>query len=307
MTRRAVRFVGVFAAALIAAVAGVVAPPTPAGAATVGGTVNTVGWWTSRPGAQPLDGNGFEVALGPDGNAQSVAALAVSVDKARISKLTITLTESRSVGSEFSHLRICRAESGFAPANPGAFSDAPKIDCGGTVVDLVHSGSMWQGDLAKLLPDGGVASLGVVGVSDSQAPVSLLVQIAGVAIGGEGALVTASDTGDNTNTTDTTRASAPGSVDGSFGDTSFTNSDPGLSGFGGSDTVVPPTANVDATTNSTVSDSSGNDLQAGSIGGGGGSSRPWLRLVFLTPLSAALGVGLVYLRRLLAARGFNLS
>ncbi len=302
MTRRTVRFVGVFAAALVAALAGVIAPPTPAGATPVGGTVNTVGWWTSRPGAQPLDGDGFEVALGPDGNAQSVAALAVSVDKARISKLTITLTESRSVGSQFSHLRICRAASGFQPANPGAFSDAPKMDCGGTVVDLVHSDYMWQGDLAKLLPDGGAASLGVVGVSDSQAPVSLLVAIADVSIGGDGVFVSASDTGDNTGTTS---ASAQGSFDSSFGDTSFTNPDPGLSGFGGSDTVVPPTAS--ATTNSTVSDPTRNDLQAGSIGPRGGPSRPWLRLVVLTPLSAALGVGLVYLRRLLAARGVNLS
>lgn len=287
------------AAAFGVVVFGVVVAPTRAGATPVSGTVTAVGWWTNRPGAQPSTAaGGFEVALDSSGSPESIAAIAVTVDPLRLMNLRITLSETASIGATFSHLQICRATPGWAPANPGDFATAPHMDCAGAV-DLTHTGSDWVGDITKMLPNGGRASLGVVGVRDQQAPVNFLVEVSGVSIAGTG---TPTEEPSGASPPQATATDGSGSAAASTGFGDFTSAP--IAGFD-----TPSTAPVTATQSATATSAPPSTTPSLAAGAGhnGGPSRPWLRLIFLTPLSAALGVGLVYARRFLSARGMNLS
>jgi hypothetical protein len=289
------RVVGRLAVGLVAAAT--LFAPTTAGATPASGEVAAVGWWTSRPGAAPSQNGGFEVALNPDGSAQSVAALQVDIDKLQMSRLTLTLTETASVGAEFAHLRVCPAASGWPPANPGALTDAPKIDCASAFVDLVHSGSSWQGSLVKLFPNGGGGSIGVVGVRDGDTPVGFLVEVSGVTIVGEGTLPADEARSDDSSATPTSEPTGAAFVDQYLATPDSTpsvfTSDPATSvalpsNKGDEPTVGGPAAlAVTGAVHST------------------GPNRPWVRLLWLTPLSAALGAGVVFGRRILTERGIG--
>ena len=277
----------------------VLGAPRPAGATPASASIPAVGWWTSRPGAQPTTaGGGFEVALDNQGERQSVAALVANVDPLHMSRLRITLTETASIGGAFNHLRICRAAPGWAPANPGDLAAAPKMDCS-TAVELEHIDSTWQGSLVKLMPDGGTASLGVVGIRDKQSPLNFLVEISGVSITGTGTL----PSGDSPEavSTDTT---APATFD--SGSTTPLFNDFTSTPFGGFDAPVTAPAVGSPTTTQPIGATTTPDRAAGAAHQAG-PGRPWLRLLFLTPLSAAIGVGLVFARRFLLGRGLGVS
>lgn len=289
---RAVVVVGVLALVL--------AVPLPASATPAAATIPAVGWWTNRPGAQPTTaGGGFEVALDNQGERQSVAALVADVDSLHMSRLRITLTETASVGGNFSHLRLCRAAPGWAPANPGALTAAPKIDCS-VAVDLEHVDSTWQGSLLKFLPNGGSASLAVVGVRDKQSLLNFLVEISAVSISGTGTLDNADSSGAGSTDTSTSTPVAfdDGSPTPSFDD--FVS--PPIAAF------ESPVTTPGASPSTTTFNAETTTPNRGAISGHhGGPSRPWLRMLFLTPLSAALGVGLVFVRRFLSGRGLGVS
>jgi hypothetical protein len=287
-------------AALVTVGAGVSVAPVPAGAVPVSGSVTRVGWWTDRAGAQPSTGGGFEVALDKDGAPQSVAAIVVDVDPVKISKLSITLTERASVGGSAAHLRVCRVASGWAADNPGPLAAAPKMDCAGAV-DLVHVGTSWQGGIAKLVPNGGKASLGIVGVRDKPALVNLLAEITGVAISGSGTL----DSENPAPVDDAPVVSAPDSVDGGTTPLFPDYGTPAISGF--DSPVIPAVPPAGSTTQTTLTLAPSAPTLVAAAAHRGGPSRPWLRLLFLIPLSGAIGVGLVFARRFLSARGMNFS
>jgi hypothetical protein len=255
-----------------------------------------------------MTGGGFEVASMSDGTPQSVSALRVTVDKARMSKLNISLTETTSIGNQFNHIRICRAAPGWPPANPGALADAPKMDCSAPFVDLVHRSGGWDGDLRRMLPNGGTASLGLVGVRDGQTPVNFFVELTGVSIGGQGSLDDNSDGVGNTSDTTEAVATPDTTFDGGLVDPSAAAVDPTL--FPAAGTGVAPSAGsvtTDAPSLSTIAPSLAGPTRFASTTHGRGPARPWIRLVFLVPLSAMLGVGLVYGRRLASARGATFS
>ena len=290
------------AAVAASVVAGVSLTPwlySPAGASPVAGTVTSVGWWTSRATASPQPAGGFEVASGPDGSAQSVAAMNVNVDIATLSALHVTLTESTSVGNQLAHLRVCLAAPGWTPANPGALADAPTMDCA-TKVELVHTNHRtWEGDISPLIPQGGTASLGVVAVSDSPAPVGtgLVVDVASVALRGDGTIVDRTVVPPPSASTD-----FPSAPDNSYiVDTPIINLDPGSRSNPGNGFEIP------SSSASAANQTAGSRDLTSTTKPAAGRARPWFRLLFLVPLSALVGIGSVYGQRVMASRGVSLS
>ncbi len=272
----------------------VLGTPHPAGATPAAASIPAVGWWSNRPGAQPTTaGGGFEVALDNNGERQSVAAFVANVDQLHMTNLRLTLTETASVGGAFNHLRVCRAAPGWVPVNPGDLAAAPKMDCS-VAVELTHVDSTWQGSLLKFLPNGGTASLGVVGVRDKDSLLNFLVEISGVSIVGNGTL----DTSDSSGSTDTTSPT----VDNDFTPPPFSDfTSPPIDAF---DTPVTVSVGSTSSTTTPTAGDTGSNRAAGPLHRDG-PNRPWLRLLYLTPLSAALGVGLVFARRFLSTRGLG--
>jgi hypothetical protein len=272
----------------------------PAAATPVSGAVDAVGWWSSRATAMAQPEGGFEVASAPDGAAQSVAAVNIRVDIATMKTLQITLTESTSVGSQLAHIRACAAAPGWSPANPGAFDQAPSMDCG-VAVDLAHtSAGTWVGNIATLVPNGGTASIGFVPVADSPAPVGtgLLVDITGVNIAGQGDVVERTVTPEPGSDPDPALNSYDPSASG-FNDTPIINLDPGTITNPGNAFELP-----DSTATTVPAFAAQKDLTS-TLKAKSGPTRPWIRLVWLTPLSAAIGVGVVFGRRFLVNQGVS--
>jgi hypothetical protein len=269
----------------------------PAQAEDVTGTVQRVGWWTKRPGAQPtVPPAAFEVAFGTDLSPNSVAAIDVAVPVQPVQALQISLTELAGTANQIGHIRVCLAAPGWATANAGAYDDAPSIDCS-NAADLTRSlDGNWLGDISALVPNGGTVSLGVILVDDLGAPISIgaSVQIAQIAITGQ--------SGEAIAPTDTTPTTTdPGGFDDSVVEPS--------SGF-----VPPPTGTFDvppldtpageeapAATTTTVAEPPPPLLPAAFDS----EATPWWRLILLAPLALAMGFAAVYSRRMLEARGIS--
>jgi hypothetical protein len=289
---RAFRILGVVALVLVAAAWG-----GPAGADDITGTVQRVGWWTDRAGAQPtIEPASFEVSFGTDKEPTSVAALDVAVPVGPVQTLQLSLTELAGTANGLGHVRVCLAAPGWATANAGALADAPTMDCT-DAADLTRSlDGSWLGEISGLIPNGGTASLGVLLVNDLNLPVTLgaTVQISDIAITGQSA--------DGAGPTETT-APPVTTPDGGFDD-SFVEPSPGF---------VPPTGGFDAppletpdqpaaTTTTTAAPPP--PLLPASFEEGG---PPWVRLVILIPLALGIGFATVHGRRFLEARGISLS
>ena len=274
---------------------------------TAGVTVEEVGWWSSQPTALAQPDNGFQVAAGPQGDAQSVAAIRITIDATHVDDLQVHLVEGDggAVGTEFGSLRVCTTTAPWTAANPGALADAPVADCTSAATLTRTTDGSWLGDLTALAPDGGTVSLVIQPQYQPPVPV------------GPGMIVTISAgefaaTGSSApSTTETTAGSfgggdtGPGTSEdlyGSFGGGDFSGDfgtgsyvvPPPVGGDDGSGSTVPPTS----TPTTTVDD----DFALEPVASGGGESRPWGRLVLLVPLSAGFGVASVRARRLLALR-----
>jgi hypothetical protein len=271
-------------------------------AALDGDAPQSTGWWSSEPGASAQDGGGFQVsALG--GTALSVAAVRFSTPSG-VTSAKLSLQEaSGGFVTPATALQACVTTDQWQPANPGAMADAPEADCTrGVPLQRDATSLVWSADVAALLPTGGGTP-------------SLMI-VPGTTAGGgspldpgfrvtfsEAKLAVVSAPG-------TTAAIAPssGSVDFSSPD-SAAGYDPGVTGgaISGIGAVTPTTA-APATTSSTINQGESfapPSLAKGATPGGGrsGKHQPWARLLFLVPLSAAIGVGSVYARRLLTERG----
>ncbi|MFZ6005336.1 MAG: hypothetical protein ACOYXM_15540 [Actinomycetota bacterium] len=292
-TRVALGGVAVLVAALVA--------PWGVGAQEgVDASVLEVGWWSSRLTAVAQPEQGFEIAAGPQGDAQSIAAIRLSVAATQVDSLQVHLTEASggSIGSEFGTIRVCTTTDPWSAANPGAFEEAPTPDCTTTATLTRTLEGAWLGDITALVPNGGEVSLMLVPFYQPPVPVGpgMIVPIGSGDFTATGTS-TAPTTG-STETTDTTSGGGFDPIDGGFGG-SFGGSFgvPEISGdtdFGTTTTAAP------ATSGTTVPE---DDFALDPITSGGEDSAPWIRLVLLVPLCAGFGMGLVRARRLLVDRG----
>jgi hypothetical protein len=288
-TRRRARVLAVLALVALASLWG-----GPAGADDITGTVERVGWWTKRLGAQPtVPPASFEVSFGTDKAPTSVAALDISVPVQPVQTLQISLTELAGTANGLGHVRVCLAAPGWATANAGAFDQAPSFDCS-NAADLTRSlEGNWLGDIGGLLPNGGTASLGVLLVDDLGTPVTLgaTVQISEITITGQGA--------EGVAPTDTTPPTvAP--VDDFFVEPSAGFVPPPTGAFDVPPLEGPTGAEAPASTTTTAAPPP--PLLPASLDS---ESAPWWRLVILVPLAAGMGLATVYGRRLLEARGVS--
>ena len=166
--RRLVALAGLAGLLLLVAVAA-------QGASDIAG-VDKVGWWTKRPGAQPLSGpTSFEVASGPDGD-ESVAALRILIFGS-VTKATLSMSEVANMGTaaiSVPKLQVCRTDTPWVlTTNPGAFADAPKPSCGGGSAPLTRDTTgNWSGDVTSMLAGNrSEISLMVVPTPDTTLPV----------------------------------------------------------------------------------------------------------------------------------------
>lgn len=259
-------------------------------------TVTEVGWWSSRPIALAQPEQGFEVSAGPQGEAQSIAAIRLSIAASQVETLQVHLVEASggSVGTEFGTLRVCRTADTWTAANPGVLADAPTPDCTISVNLTRTLEGAWLGDITALAPQGGSVSLMIVPVYQPPTPVGLGMI---VTIGSGDFAATGSTTASTTTSSDGTATTEPSAYldpyDGSFSGGSFgVPAYTGETDFG-TTTTAPPATTVPV----------GDDFALTPTASKGGSPPPWIRLVGLMPLCAGFGVGVVRLRRLLAERG----
>lgn len=266
-----------------------------------GVTVDEVGWWSSQPTALAQPEKGFQVAAGPQGDTQSVAAIRITIAATEVDELQVHLVEASggAIGTELGTMRVCTTTAPWTAANPGKLADAPIADCTVSATLTRTTDGSWLGDLTGLAPDGGTVSLVIQPVYQPPVPVGpgMIVTIAA----GEFAATRSSAP----STTDTV-APDGGGVDpsttdlyGSFGGGDFTG-DFGTGAF----EVTPPTTESSPTTAPpapAVEDV--DDFALEPVASDGGESRPWGRLLVLVPLCAGFGAASVQARRRLAAAG----
>jgi hypothetical protein len=259
------------------------------------------GWWSQDPTAAAQEGGGFQVGT-VGGQPVSVAAVRFSTPSG-VTSATLTLQETGGFVTPASAVQACKTTEAWEPANPGAYDDAPTPDCA-TPVPLTRDADalVWSADVGSLLPSlGGDASLMIVpgetAGGGSPLDPGFQVTFSEAAL----AVVSAPGTTVGPPTTQYTAPSAPG---GGFDSSSS---------FAAPTAVTPPPPAAPTTPDTAPGDAAPAtgeafqppDLAAGAEpgGGGGGADQPWERLLFLVPLSAAAGVGTVYVRRILAQRG----
>jgi hypothetical protein len=268
-------------------------------AALDGDSPQNTGWWSSEPGASAQSGNGFQVsAIG--GTATSVAAVRFSTPSG-ITSAKLSLQEaSGGFVTPATSLQACITMDQWQPANPGAMADAPKADCSQAVALTRDATSLvWSGDVAALMPTaGGTPSLMIVpgATPNGGSPLDPGFRITF----SDAKLAVVSAPG-------TTASASSDQVDFSTpsGASSYNPSTSGgsISGIGA---VTPTTAAPVTTTSSTIKQTeafSAPALTKGASPGRSSKRQPWARLLFLIPLSAAVGVASVYGKRLLAERG----
>lgn len=270
-------------------------------------SVTEVGWWSSQPTAVAQPEGGFQIAAGATGEAQSVAALRLSMPAAKVDSLQVRLVESSSLGTELGVLQLCRTSDPWTAANPGAFDDAPEPDCTVSAGLTRTTDGVWLGDAAALAPEGGDVSVMIVPKYQPPAPIGpgMIVTISGGEFTGLGSPLAPTDT---TSTFDpgTSPSFSGGESDpfGPVGAGSF-----GVPAFGGSADfgdvpieVANPAPTGAATGGSDAAAHGADELALTPIDQESGPPPPWIRLVVLVPLSAAVGAGSVRARRLLALR-----
>ncbi len=275
---------------------------------STGVNVSEVGWWSSQPTAMAQPAQGFEVAAGPQGDTQSVAAIRLSIAATHVDTLQVHLVEASggSIGTQFGGLRVCSTTGAWAAANPGKLADAPKEDCTVSANLTRTTDGSWLGDISALAPDGGEVALMILPVYQPPAPVGpgMVVPIASgefTATGTNAPTTTETipDSSGSGGTTDQPPSDYYGSFGGGSSGGDFTGGSfdvpPAVVGADGSATTVPV-----ATTPTTQGD---DQFALAPVASDGGRARPWVRLVILLPLCAGFGVGVVRLRRRLALGG----
>ncbi len=275
-------------------------------------TVVRTGWWSERPGTTPAGEGAFEVSTGPDGTVQGIAAFEVQIAAGQVDNAQMVLAESAAL-AEFSALKLCTTADDWEPADPGALDDAPAPDC--TVsVNLTRTldSQTWLGSITPLVASGGTTTIMVVPeyTPPPPAPIGtgMFVRIASIEITAEGSAApqpTTSTTLDFTtpgggNTFD---PSPDSGLTGSFGPgTSFdggSSFDPGTSGSPGIDDLG--TGAPDPGVAEPIASDDG-FFTLGEVEEQPAEKRPWIRLLLIIPLSAAIGYGTVRAKALLEDR-----
>ncbi len=249
------------------------------------------GWWSRQPLAQPVAEGGFQVDWAAE-QEQSMAAVRLDVSAATSATAYLVLKEAGATAQDQAAIVVCATPSQWVAANPGAYADRPTADCAASPsVQLGRdAGALeWVGDVSALVGSGSAGVLSVVvrpvgkpladGVT-ATAPFSVQFSAAELRI--EDA--TAGPTGSTT--TETTFVST-------FDESATPSySDPGISypAIGGSfDTPALAPVETPALTPDTAGPSPDEVVALGPVDVTSSSSRPWGRLVVLTPLSAGLG------------------
>lgn len=265
-------------------------------------TITDVGWWSRRPGAAAQPPAYFEVASGLQGD-ESVAALRVPLAGAVLSA-TIDLAESGGVAQQTAALKICTTNAPWSPANPGAFADAPKADCGASVEPKRDASGRWGADITGLLASAGSSGSATLMVMPVPKPVGGLVD-PGFNIQFTPAVVRAEFGSSSMAASNSTGARAPSTA--SSGSSPY----PSL-GVTAAPVVPPrgvvtasgsPATTVPAATSSTRPGQLAASFDIGVRTPGSGQPKPWGRLIWLVPLSAAGGIGAALARRRLAVTG----
>lgn len=280
------------------------APATVPAQEAAGVTVEEVGWWSSQPTALAQPERGFQVAAGPQGDTQSVAAIRISIAATEVTELRVHLVEASggSIGAELGTLRVCTTTAPWTAANPGKLADAPVADCTSSATLTRTTDGSWLGDLTGLAPEGGTVSLVVQPAYQPPVPVGpgMIVTIAAGEFAATGSsspsttdtTVDADGGGGDPSTTDLYGSFGGGDFTGDFGTGSFEMAPPAAGG------ESPPTTAPPATT-----PEGDDDFALEPVASGGGDSKPWGRLLVLVPLCAGFGAASVQVRRRLAAAG----
>ena len=272
-------------------------------AALDGDPPTNVGWWSQDPSAGAQPDGGFQVS-GVAGEAVSVAAVRFSTPSGVV---TANLTLQEADGgfvTPATALQVCKTTDPWEPANPGAYADAPAPDCSAPVaLERDAEALVWSAPVGALLPSiGGETSLMIVPADSAGGGAPL---DPGFQVTFSGAALTVVSAPGTTSGPSTTFSS--GSLGGSGGG-SFTGGTNGGSSFSAPAPPTPTTAAPTTPDTQPESAASGEAfkppaLAGGATPGGGGADQPWERLLFLVPLSALIGVGTVYGRKLLEQRG----
>ncbi len=274
-------------------------------------TVVRTGWWSGRTGTTPAGDGAFEVSTGPDGAVQGIAAFEVEIPAAVVDDATIVLTESAAL-AEFGALKLCTTVDVWEPADPGALDAAPEPDC--TVsVNLTRTldSRTWLGTITPLVADGGTITIMVVPEYTPPTPLGtgMFVRIDSIELTAEG-----SDTAPSVTTT-TLDFTTPGGGN-TFAPTpdaavidSFGNGLPytgGAPSFDSGGTVDIDDLGAGAPDPAVAPEPVASDdgfFTLGAVEEVPDEPRPWGRLLFLVPLSAAIGYGTIRVKAFLEGRG----
>lgn len=277
-----------------------------AGANEVEVTVTKVGWWSDRIGANEVGEGGFEVSVSPTGELEGIAAFELSIDAGAVDNAEIVLTELAAL-AEFSSLTLCPTTEAWEPADPGALDDAPTPDCSqGVALTRTIDTMVWLGNITSLVRDGGTVALMVVPEHNPPTPVSagMLVRVQQIDVRAEGSAASA------TTTSTTLDFTTPGGAN-----TFDPEPDSGLAVDFGTPTIDP----IDLPPNEPALDDLGSqpadtETPADTATEDDGffalepvdvesePPKPWIRLLLIVPLSAAIGIGSAWGRRWLESR-----
>ena len=274
-------------------------------------SVDQVGWWTDRPAPAPAGEGGFEVAAGPEGGVQSVAAFQVTIPAEQVDRFALTLIEAAGFGGEFGAVAICRTEERWIPADPGPLGEAPAADCSSKVyLSRVLEERTWIGDVAPVVAGGGTVSLMVLPEYHAPAPLpvgtGMTSRILEIEIDAAGSSAPASTT---TTTLDFTTPGGSNQYDFSPDSGITAGPDPLVDVPTGGSVDFPASGDEVA---GAPSDTQPPEAEADEDDGffaldpqetSSADRTPWARLVVLVPLAAAFGVGSARLRQALTAGG----
>ena len=296
MRRRSARSLAATSATLLAV--GLAGWVSPAARAESEPPVTATGWWTRQPLAQPIAEDGFAVAWTIE--EQSAAAVRIDLSTPLEGTVYLELTEAAtgSVAPDQGGIQACVATEGWEPANPGAYEDLPASDCGAaTSVELGRDAAAltWLTDITALVAAAAGDELDLVlhplpkpVSADVPASAPFTVQLSGAALLVDPATVP------TTPEPPTTLPVDPGFVDPGIG---------GPSVGGGFDApTAPPVDLPPNATTTTEAEDPGELVALGPVDVTGGESKPWVRLVLLTPISAGIGLAMAAARRYLEER-----
>ncbi|WP_436792513.1 hypothetical protein [Actinospongicola halichondriae] len=273
-------------------------------------TVLRTGWWSGRAGSAPAGEGGFEVSTGPDGAVQGIAAFEVDIPAAVVDDAGIVLTEAAAL-AEFGALKLCTTAEDWEAADPGGLDEAPEPDC--TVsVNLTRTldSRTWLGTITPLAAEGGTTTIMVVPEYTPPTPLGtgMFVRIDGIELTAEGSTTPQSVT---TTTLDFTTPGGgntfeptpdAGVIDSFGGELSYTGDSPSFDSGG---TVTIDDLGTGAPDPAVAPEPIASDdafFTLGEVEEVPAEPKPWIRLVFLVPLSAAIGYGTIRVKALLEGR-----